>query len=78
MTFTCIEIFKMEAYMKQKKRLFITGIIGVIITLVCYFYPGEIFFDAVGLGAFTGYLYFILLSAFFLFACLTIYAYSKQ
>jgi hypothetical protein len=65
--------------LKKKKGLLTTGIIGTVVTLVCCFTPVLlILFGAVGLGALTGYLDFILLPVLAVFAGLTVYAFTKQ
>jgi hypothetical protein len=65
--------------MKKKNGLLTTGIIGTVVTLVCCFTPVLlILLGAVGLGAFTGYLDFILLPVLAVFTGLTIYAIAKQ
>jgi hypothetical protein len=65
--------------LKKKNGLLTTGIIGTVVTLVCCFTPVLlILLGAVGLGAFTGYLDFILLPVLAVFTGLTIYAFTKQ
>lgn len=65
--------------MKKKNGLLATGIIGTVVTLVCCFTPIlVILLGAAGLGAFTGYLDFILLPVLAVFAGLTLYAFAKQ
>jgi hypothetical protein len=65
--------------LKRKNGLLTTGIIGTVVTLVCCFTPVLlILLGVAGLGAFTGYLDFILLPVLAVFVGLTVYAYAKQ
>lgn len=64
--------------MKKEKRLLTGAIIGTVLTLICCATPVlVILFGAIGLGAFTGYLDYILIPALFVFIGLTVYAYDK-
>ncbi len=64
--------------MKKEKRLLSGAIIGTVLTLICCATPVlVILFGAIGLGAFTGYLDYVLIPALFVFIGLTAYAYNK-
>jgi mercuric ion transport protein len=65
--------------MKKNKKLLITGIVGTILTILCCATPILlILFGAIGLGAITGYLDYVLMPVLMGFVILTIYAYGKQ
>lgn len=64
--------------MKQKKLMKI-GLAGAVLTVLCCSTPIlVILLGAIGLGALTGYLDYILLPALLIFVGLTIYALLKQ
>lgn len=63
--------------MKHKKT-FIAGLIGTFVVLLCCATPIlVILLGAIGLGAITGYLDYVLIPVLAVFLGLTIYAYSK-
>lgn len=60
------------------KKTFIVGIIGTVVTLLCCATPIlVILLGAVGLGAITGYLDYVLLPALVVFLTLTFYSYHQ-
>ena len=60
-------------------RLMKTGIVSTVIVAICCFTPAlVILFGAVGLGAITGYLDYVLFPALGFFIILTIYAIMKR
>lgn len=64
--------------MKNKKTFF-TGIIGTLVVLLCCTTPIlVILLGAVGFGAVTGYLDYILFPALAIFLALTFYSYHKS
>jgi mercuric ion transport protein len=64
---------------KKKNGLFITGIVGTVLTLLCCATPILIIlFGAVGIGALTGYIDYILIPALIVFAGIAYYAYDKS
>jgi len=64
---------------KSSKKLFTTGIAGLVVTAVCCFTPFlVIVFGAVGLSAMLGYLDYVLLPLLFCFLLLTIYAVMQR
>lgn len=64
---------------KHSRKLVITGMIGAGIAALCCVTPILVGLLAVlGLGAFTGYLDFVLLPALFFFLCLLAYGLAKQ
>ncbi|MCM3164119.1 MULTISPECIES: mercury resistance system transport protein MerF [Bacillaceae] len=63
--------------MKHKKT-FIAGLIGTFVVLLCCATPIlVILLGAIGLGAITGYLDYVLIPVVVVFLGLTLYAYSK-
>lgn len=63
--------------MKHKKT-FIAGLIGTFVVLLCCATPIiVILLGAIGLGAITGYLDYVLIPVLAVFLGLTFYAYSK-
>ncbi|MDN4094585.1 MULTISPECIES: mercury resistance system transport protein MerF [Paenibacillaceae] len=63
----------------KDKKIFTVGIIGTVLTLLCCATPLlVILLGAVGLGAITGYLDYVLMPLLVAFVGLTIYAYGKQ
>lgn len=64
--------------MTRNSKLLGTGIVGAIIAALCCFTPVLVLLlGAVGLGAVTGYLDYVLLPALAFFVGLTIYAASR-
>lgn len=63
--------------MKHKKS-FITGIAGTFVVLLCCATPIlVILLGAIGLGAITGYLDYVLIPVLAIFLTLTFYSYNK-
>ncbi|QEY21650.1 mercury resistance system transport protein MerF [Psychrobacillus sp. AK 1817] len=63
--------------MKHKKS-FITGMVGIFVVLLCCATPIlVILLSAIGLGAITGYLDYILIPVLAIFLALTFYSYDK-
>lgn len=63
--------------MNHKKR-FIAGIIGTFVVLLCCATPIlVILLGAIGLGAITGYLDYVLIPVLVIFLALTFYSYDK-
>lgn len=63
----------------ERKRVLWTGGIGSVIAALCCFTPIlVVVLGAVGLGAITGYVDYVLLPALALFVGLTVYAVSLQ
>ncbi len=63
----------------KKSALLKTGIIGSAIAALCCFTPLlVIFFGAVGIAAYIGYLDYVLMPALVFFVALTVYAYMKK
>ncbi|MFQ5753383.1 MAG: mercury resistance system transport protein MerF [bacterium] len=64
---------------KRTNKLFITGIIGLIVTAVCCATPVlVVLFGFLGLSAMVGYLDYVLLPLLFCFLILTGYAVMKK
>lgn len=63
----------------QRKRWLWTGLTGSVIALLCCFTPLlVVLLGAVGLGALTGYLDYVLLPALAVFLGLTVYGLSQR
>ncbi len=64
---------------KQRKRWLWTGLTGSVIALLCCFTPLlVVLLGAVGLGALTGYLDYVLVPALAVFLGLTVYGLSQR
>ncbi|MCA0987161.1 mercury resistance system transport protein MerF [Guptibacillus algicola] len=64
--------------MSSSKTL-LSGIIGTIITIICCTSPVlVILLGAIGLGAFTGYLDYVLIPTLVIFLSITIVSYRKR
>lgn len=65
-------------YLMKHKKTFIAGLIGTFVVLLCCATPIlVILLGAIGLGAVTGYLDYVLLPVLAVFLGLTFYSYSK-
>ncbi len=65
--------------MADSNKLFGAGIIGAVVAALCCFTPVLVLLlSAVGLGALTGYLDYVLLPALAFFVGLTIYAAARK
>jgi len=65
--------------MADSNRLLGAGIIGAVVAALCCFTPVLVLlFGAVGLGALTGYLDYVLFPALAFFVGLTIYAVARK
>ncbi len=63
----------------QRKRWLWTGLTGSVIALLCCFTPLlVVLLGAVGLGALTGYLDYVLLPALAVFLGITVYGLSRR
>ncbi len=63
----------------QRNRVLWTGVTGALIVALCCFTPILVMFlGAVGLGALTGYLDYVLLPTLVIFLGMTVYGLSKQ
>jgi mercuric ion transport protein len=63
----------------KKNRLFITGIVGTVLTLLCCVTPILIIlFGVAGIGVLTGYIDYLLIPALIVFAAIAYYAYDKS
>lgn len=61
------------------KKTFIVGIVGAVVTLLCCATPIlVILLGAIGLGAITGYLDYVLLPALVIFLILTFHSYHQS
>lgn len=65
--------------MADSNRLLGTGVIGAVVAALCCFTPVLVLLlGAVGLGALTGYLDYVLFPALAFFVGLTIYAVARK
>ncbi|WP_331436787.1 mercury resistance system transport protein MerF [Geobacillus kaustophilus] len=71
--------FMRKEIVMNRKKTFIVGIVGTVVTLLCCATPIlVILLGAVGLGAITGYLDYVLLPALVVFLMLAFYSYHQS